>query len=124
AAADHGCAVWLRDGERRGAVQRPPFPAELDASRDRGSPPVPGVRSWQFPAAVPAEPQGPGLSTRIRGTHDPLCRQPRAHAPGGGAGTVEIRWTNTGRTGRGLDFPADRSAQLSAHTVAVRLLLV
>ena len=61
------------------------------APRDRGAPTVPGIRPRQLSPAVSEEPQGAGLSARIRRPHHSVRRQSGAHAAGGGAGTVGVR---------------------------------
>ena len=124
AAADHGSALRLRGGQRRSAGRRSAFAAELDAPHDRGPPAIPGVRPRHVPAAVSEEPQGPGLSARVRGTHDPLRRQSGAHAAGGGTRPVGIQRPRADRAGRRLGISADRPADLSADAAAVWLLLV
>ncbi len=124
AAADHGPAVRLRGGERRGAIERPAFAAELDAPGDCGAPPVPCIRARQLPAALSEEPKGPCVSARVRRPHDPLRGQSGAHAAGGGARAVGVRRADADRAGRRLDLSTDRPAQLSADAAALRLLLV
>ena len=50
--------------------------------------------------------------------------QPVAGGPGGGAGTVRLRWPGAGGDGRRRLVPADRRDDLPADPAALRLLLV
>ena len=51
---------------------------QLDAPHAGGAPPPPGLRPRHDALPVSGQPQGPGLSARVRGRDDPVRRQPVA----------------------------------------------
>ncbi len=84
-AGDHGPGLRLRRGERRGAVALFGLAAQLDAPADRGAAQLQGVRARHHHLPVPLQPQGDGLSARIRGRDHPVRGQLLARAAGRGA---------------------------------------
>ena len=128
AAADHGPAVRLRGGERRGAGGRPAFAAELDAPDAGGARPVHRARPRQPAVPVSRQPQDPGVPARIRRRRcvrdHPVREQPLAQRPGGRTGAVGIRRKGAGGGDRRRRVPPDRPAALSADPAAVRLPVV
>ena len=64
-AADHGPALWLPGGERRGAVARRAQPAELDAAHDRGATSHAATFGrGELPLPLSRQPQGARLCPR------------------------------------------------------------
>ena len=124
AAADHGPALRLRGGQCRGAEPRSAFAAELDAPHAGRTPPASGVRPRPLAVALSEEPQGPGLSARIRGRDHSVRRQLSRTAAGGGTRSVGVRGPHSDRAERRLAVSADRPAHLSADAAALRILLV
>ena len=124
AAADHGPALRLRGGQRRGAEPRPAFPAQLDAPHAGRAPAASCVRARHAAVPLSQEPEGPGLSARVRGRDAAVRRERRAHPAGGRARSVGVRRPRPGGAQRRLGVPADRAAHLSADPAALRLLLV
>ena len=124
AAADPGPAGRLPGGERGGAGALPELAAQLDAADAGDAPAHARLRPRRDEPALSEQPQGAGLSAGARGRHDPLRVQPVPRGAGGGARPVGPHRQGAVRNAGRHQLPARRPAPISAHSAALRLLLV
>ena len=124
AAPGDGPALWLRRRQCRGADARSAFPAELDTPRAGGAQGAPGLRPRRPALPLSEEPKGLRLSARARRRNHSLRRQSLAFGAGLRTRSVRIRRPPPGRDARQRRLSGNRSADLSDHAAALRLLLV
>ena len=111
-------------GQCRGADARSAFAAATGCGACSRSASSTAPSAAAACVALSEEPQGSGLSARVRRARRSSASPTVAHAAGGRARSVGVRRPRAGRAAWRLAVPADRPAHLSADAAALRLLLV
>ncbi len=95
-AAHHGCGLRLSVHQRRSAVARSEFAAELDQAHARRAQDQPRIRPRRAALPEARQPQDTGLPARIRRGHDSVRRQPVALGAAGRTQSVGVQGPRAG----------------------------
>ena len=123
-AADHGPRLWLRVGQRRGAVAQPVVAAQRHQAADLGAQVDARLRPRQHDVHPPGQPRRARLCPAVSRRGDPLRRQSVARGTGDRARPVAVEGPHPAGDARPHPLSRDRRTALHDHAGALRLLLV